>query len=75
MTTRELLNRLPPRIARRAIANASYPDWGREGLTLDQALLGAFDWARSPEGHEFWNETRKAVLGERKSFPRPPRNI
>lgn len=66
---REWLNELPYPIRSRAIRNAEdfrKPFLDKPEISLREAVLGAFIWHETPEGHEFWNAVS---MGETPELP------
>lgn len=62
------LQQLPEPHRSMALANLQPHDWKRSELEpvtkLSWALLGAFGWDTSPQGHQYWNEVYATVKAE-----------
>ena len=48
----------------KAIDNTSPNNLTYERNSLHQAVLGAFEWDKSPEGDEYWRNLYNAILDE-----------
>ena len=54
-TTRDWLTEIPdPEIREKALRNMDEDSANLEAQSISDALLGAFNWSKSPEGHRFW---------------------
>lgn len=55
-TTEEWLNELPAEAASKALENTPKLLLNVPEESLKSAILGAFAWYKSPEGHNYWQE-------------------
>lgn len=53
-TIKEYLESLPEPARAQALKNLLPSEQDKEAENLSDALLGAFEWAGSPEGHKYW---------------------
>jgi hypothetical protein len=60
-TTREWYNELPNDIKIKALANTKCTTIDSNDASLSEALLGAFLWADTPEGMNYWGEVYDKV--------------
>lgn len=67
-TTLSWLKRLPQPIRDLALARRNVAVDGKESASLSQALLNAFIWDLTPEGHDFWERVCHAA-GTGDPFP------
>ena len=64
MTIIEYLNILPEPYKTQALENYNtsfdrFNEYGSEGYSLFEAINWAFQWDKSPEGHDYWDDTQK----------------
>ena len=55
-TIKEWFKELPPNVRQKAIANMDKRDLTKRCDSLSSAILTAFYWADSKEGHYYWEE-------------------
>jgi hypothetical protein len=64
-TAIEYFKMLPEFYAEKAIANAKYVDTGHIIYAdLEDALISAFFWTNTPEGHYFWQDLYELIENE-----------
>lgn len=65
----EWFKKLPPGYRERAIKRTV---WNDPKDSLENALIGAFGWALTKEGHNFWSDLYKNLNSPSKFPPLPP---
>jgi len=68
-TTKEWLQDLPDGYRERALRNLQKATQKIEEPSIDEALFGAFEWERTPEGSDFWGAVMRHY---KKGTPLPP---
>jgi hypothetical protein len=63
-TIREWFNELPEDIREKAIANTREDELDELDSSSRNAMLIAFLWSKSPEGHSYWSDISKTYCND-----------